>query len=275
MEYALVQHQIRASPLPQLRPTDQKACCVQPRSMNAQIFLFFSNVLAWWDVCRHEHYLKQINSGVECQVGTTYLRSLSRFNTALSMSEAAPIDTSGGLDVTQFLVCMGLLPLNTPPEPYMTIVPQTRYQPRQYTGPLHAPMQFECLLSDALNQDMTGLINHDARAFSPAMRLPQKMSIVFQFCGYDSRYSRQVHILRAHSTPPTRGQLAIVVAREVHRFLNRGTYMAQTGAAQAGKPLQFGGRYIIGLEDLVLVDVQHVSKSTLQPTIAIRTQALA
>ncbi|KAI0335032.1 hypothetical protein GY45DRAFT_976457 [Cubamyces sp. BRFM 1775] len=147
------------------------------------------------------------------------------------------------------------------------IIPQSGYKPRQHTGSLHAPIHFGIPLKEAFNQDTTGLIGHDTNAFSATMRLPQKMSIVLQFCEYDSRYSRQVNILRARSTPPTRGQLAAILAREVHRFL--------TGAAQAGKPLQFGGRYIVGLEDLVLVDVQHVSKSTLQPTIAIRAQTIA
>ncbi|KAJ8483506.1 hypothetical protein ONZ51_g4640 [Trametes cubensis] len=147
------------------------------------------------------------------------------------------------------------------------IVPQTQYQPRQHTGSLHTPIQFGFPLRDALHQDTTRLIHHDADAFSSTMQLPQKMSIVLQFCGHDQRYSRQVNILRAHSTPPTRGRLATIVAREVHRFLTR--------AAQAGKPFQFGGQYIAGLEDLILVDVLHVSKSTLQPTIAIRAQSLA
>lgn len=38
-------------------------------------------------------------------------------------------------------------------------------------------------------------------------------------------------------------------------------------AREGGAPLQFGGYAVVELQDLVLLEVRHVSKSSLQPII--------
>ncbi|KAI0633239.1 hypothetical protein C8Q77DRAFT_772772 [Trametes polyzona] len=145
----------------------------------------------------------------------------------------------------------------------LVIWPQVQYhRSTRHTGATTFPrvlFQGFCL-QRAMEDDFDGLANGHAAAFAEWAELPQKMSVVLQFVGF-ARYSRQVNVLRVRQTPPTRSQLAKLIAREVSRFLE--------DARSRNTPLHFGGLAIRGLEDLSLVDARHVPKSTLQPTIAI------
>ncbi|EIW62775.1 uncharacterized protein TRAVEDRAFT_17340 [Trametes versicolor FP-101664 SS1] len=130
-----------------------------------------------------------------------------------------------------------------------TILPQEQHQTR-------------LLLLRALLGETNDVVDRDAAAFRAGVCLPQKMSIILMFPGH-ARYSHQVNILRARQTAPTRAQLAVIIAREVLRFL--------TTAREGGAPLQFGGS-AVELQDLVLMEVHHVSKSSLQPVIGLAHQ---
>ncbi|EIW62726.1 uncharacterized protein TRAVEDRAFT_43062 [Trametes versicolor FP-101664 SS1] len=143
----------------------------------------------------------------------------------------------------------------------ITILPQEQYQTRQVMVLQYPPIQFDgCSLQRALTDETSDLVGREAAAFGAAASLPQKMSIILMFSGH-ARYSHQANILRARQTPPTRAQLATIVAREVLRFL--------TKARELGIPLQFRGHAVLGLQDLVLMEVRHVSKSSIQPVIGI------
>ncbi|KAL1945900.1 hypothetical protein VTO73DRAFT_1902 [Trametes versicolor] len=140
----------------------------------------------------------------------------------------------------------------------ITILPQEQHQTRLLSVTLFSPIEFHgCSLLRALLGETNDVVDRDAAAFRAGVCLPQKMSIILMFPGH-ARYSHQVNILRARQTAPTRAQLAVIIAREVLRFL--------TTAREGGAPLQFGGS-AVELQDLVLMEVHHVSKSSLQPVI--------
>ncbi|KAH9858882.1 hypothetical protein C2E23DRAFT_24571 [Lenzites betulinus] len=142
--------------------------------------------------------------------------------------------------------------------PFM-ILPQEKYKTRLLSVTLLPPVHFYGFgLRSALDEKTGGLVDGDGAAFEEGVVLPQKMTIMLLFPGC-TRYKRQANILRARAKPPTRAQLSAIIAREVLRFL--------TQARQEGTPLRFQGHEICGLEDLVLIDVFHVSKSSLQPVI--------
>ncbi|OJT08810.1 hypothetical protein TRAPUB_316, partial [Trametes pubescens] len=169
------------------------------------------------------------------------------------------VDKSHPTDDPQMLI--GLVARQTGFETSITVLPQEQYQTRQVMVMLYPPIQYGgCSLQRAITDETSDLVDSEAAAFGAVVSLPQKMSIILMFPGH-ARYSHQANILRARQTPPTRAQLATIIAREVLRFL--------TKAREGGAPLQFGGHAILGLQDLVLMKVRHASKSSIQPVIGI------
>ncbi|PIL27733.1 hypothetical protein GSI_10886 [Ganoderma sinense ZZ0214-1] len=116
-------------------------------------------------------------------------------------------------------------------------------------------------LSNAYKREYRDLSDADFPAWPASIPVAAKLAIVFCFPG-SPRYHRQVHIRRTDSGVLTRGKLATIVAREVQRFLG------QVRRAGNQDPLGRCGVHL-ALENFVLVDVQHVSKGSLQPTIGI------
>ncbi|TFK89319.1 hypothetical protein K466DRAFT_597906 [Polyporus arcularius HHB13444] len=119
-------------------------------------------------------------------------------------------------------------------------------------------------LGDALRNDFHRLADHDRGAWpaNPTFEVPQKLAIVFCFPGY-KKHSRQVNVLRhvrGGTLPQTRSKLAHIIAEEMHTFLTR--------SRQSGQPLVHGNREL-DVDDLVLLDIQHISKGSLQPTIGV------
>ncbi|RDX54939.1 hypothetical protein OH76DRAFT_851296 [Lentinus brumalis] len=119
-------------------------------------------------------------------------------------------------------------------------------------------------LGDALRNDFCRLADHDRGAWpaNPTFEVPQKLAVVFCFPGY-KKHSRQVNVLRhvrGGTLPQTRSKLAHIIAEEMHTFL--------TLSRQSGKPLVHGDREL-DVDDLVLFDIQHISKGSLQPTIGV------
>ncbi|KAI0694999.1 hypothetical protein C8T65DRAFT_744209 [Cerioporus squamosus] len=119
-------------------------------------------------------------------------------------------------------------------------------------------------LGAALRNDFHGLADSNRGAWpaNSSFEVPQKLAIVFCFPGY-AKYSRQVNVLRCVRTrplPQTRSKLAHIIAEEMQTFL--------TLAHSSGKPLVHSGRQL-GLDDLVLLDIQHISRGSLQPTIGV------
>ncbi|KAI0823396.1 hypothetical protein BC628DRAFT_531528 [Trametes gibbosa] len=157
-------------------------------------------------------------------------------------------------------VHVGLMELMVEHAQYM-ILPQVPYRTRlRGITDLPPPINFLGFsLRDAYARKTLGLSDHNETAFG-GRDAPhsQKMSIVFSFVGCH-KYSHQVNVWRGgtlNKAPLTRGQLATVVAKEMQRFLG-------------DKPLFVDGRVLSGLQDLVLINVHRVSKSSLQPTIGI------
>ncbi|RPD53176.1 hypothetical protein L227DRAFT_568097 [Lentinus tigrinus ALCF2SS1-6] len=119
-------------------------------------------------------------------------------------------------------------------------------------------------LGEALRHNFSGLEDQDRGAWpaSGNFNVPQKLAVVFCFSGYD-KYSRQVNVLRrvrSRAHPKTRSELAEIIAAEMNTFLRL--------ACEAGKPLSHCGREL-GLDDLVLVNIQHKTRGSLQPTIGV------
>ncbi|TFK89293.1 hypothetical protein K466DRAFT_32468 [Polyporus arcularius HHB13444] len=121
-------------------------------------------------------------------------------------------------------------------------------------------------LRDALNDDFRSLAESESAAWPESFQIPQKLAIVLCFRGYD-KHSRQVNVLRhvqARTLPPTRSKLAHIVATVMDKFL--------AGTRDPSKhpmgPLSHRGRQLT-VDDLVLIDVQHASKGSLQPTIGV------
>ncbi|EIW62819.1 uncharacterized protein TRAVEDRAFT_43140 [Trametes versicolor FP-101664 SS1] len=113
-------------------------------------------------------------------------------------------------------------------------------------------------LQSAFQEDVQGLVDPNGQAFQ--VQLKQKMTVIFLFPGWE-RYSRQVHVHTANKTSHTRGKLANVIAKEMVQF------MAAT--SKEGRPLRSQEGKIVELQDLVLVDISHVSQGSLQPTIGV------
>ncbi|KAI0745307.1 hypothetical protein C8Q76DRAFT_789708 [Earliella scabrosa] len=115
-------------------------------------------------------------------------------------------------------------------------------------------------LGEALNGDTRNLANPGGLTWPASCKTPQKLAIALCFVGY-TVHTHQVTLLRTCGIPPLREKLAHVIAVEVQHFLNKARDVDQ-------RPLCFHGRPLT-LDDLVLLDVVHVSKGTLQPVIAV------
>ncbi|PIL26949.1 hypothetical protein GSI_10087 [Ganoderma sinense ZZ0214-1] len=125
------------------------------------------------------------------------------------------------------------------------VLPQTPY----HNGPVPTSdlvVKFNVSIASAENSQ----VEHSSRsAFSGELAVLEKVSIRFGFpCIEASDYKPKQHNLQRAHVPITRGYLASLVAREV-----------------SGRPVAF--------EDLLLIDVQRVSRGSLQPTIAVRSGA--
>ncbi|KAI0730899.1 hypothetical protein C8Q76DRAFT_690873 [Earliella scabrosa] len=146
--------------------------------------------------------------------------------------------------------------------------------------PLERALSLRVLSPDApaLRTQRAGFPGDDEPAFPADVALSQKMSVrilrprapplmaialsggMKQVKGHQP-YVRQTNVLRGGKTRrPTRGQLAAIVAREVQRFADR--------EAQNGHPLQLDDKEVYP-ERLLLLGVEHVSRSSLQPVLGI------
>ncbi|KAI0748940.1 hypothetical protein C8Q74DRAFT_380826 [Fomes fomentarius] len=114
-------------------------------------------------------------------------------------------------------------------------------------------------IEDAFAEQLQDLAGSEDTAF-PGERLGQKPSVRIEFAGYNA-YARQVNVLLrdrrcmdSEWKQPTKGRLAIIVAREVKKFLDKND--------------NFSDDY--PWERLVLLHVDIVSKGTLQPRIGVK-----
>ncbi|KAI0705037.1 hypothetical protein C8T65DRAFT_242673 [Cerioporus squamosus] len=151
------------------------------------------------------------------------------------------------------------------------VLEQTVYA-RGLTSDYHLP-DIACQrirLRDALNNDFRSLAAPECVAWPESFQTPQKLAIVLCFSGYGT-HSRQVNVLRhiqAHTLPPTRSKLAHSVASVIDKFLAE----TRDPSKYPIGPLSHGGRELT-LDDLVLIDVQHASKGSLQPSIGVIVRA--
>ncbi|TBU47470.1 hypothetical protein BD309DRAFT_951835 [Dichomitus squalens] len=74
-------------------------------------------------------------------------------------------------------------------------------------------------------------------------------------------WGHQATILRANNARPTMGQLAIVIAREVNRFLEH--------ERMIGNPLKYLSDRELSLADIVLIEIHHVTRGSLQPILGV------
>ncbi|KAI0767431.1 hypothetical protein C8Q74DRAFT_957259 [Fomes fomentarius] len=114
-------------------------------------------------------------------------------------------------------------------------------------------------LLDALREDLHDLRDPKSAAFPMELPLGQKMSVRILVNGVE-KYDRQVTILHAKNRPPTRAELAVVIAKEVQRFLDR--------EKQNCRPLKYCARDLT-MNDLTLQKILHVSRSSIQPVIGV------
>ncbi|KAI0743976.1 hypothetical protein C8Q80DRAFT_1122305 [Daedaleopsis nitida] len=154
-------------------------------------------------------------------------------------------------------------PMNRRPQ--LTILRQSKYtrgQPFDNEEQRIPTISFGALnMHEALEDDCASLEDRMRPAWAKELRTATKLSIVFSFDGHPTPYTHQVHILRAGGEPPERARLAGVVARELQRFM----------AENPDQPLRAHGRSV-GFEELLLVEVEHVSKGSLQPTIGVASK---
>ncbi|KAL1945950.1 hypothetical protein VTO73DRAFT_1952 [Trametes versicolor] len=167
---------------------------------------------------------------------------------------------NGGTNHTSRAISSGQCPVYTSASgDQYTILPQTLYEGGLRAARLHPVIQFYGFnLQSAFQEDVQGLVDPNGQAFQ--VQLKQKMTVIFLFPGWE-RYSRQVHVHTANKTSHTRGKLANVIAKEMVQF------MAAT--SKEGRPLRSQEGKIVELQDLVLVDICHVSQGSLQPTIGV------
>ncbi|KAI1794056.1 hypothetical protein LXA43DRAFT_155001 [Ganoderma leucocontextum] len=116
-------------------------------------------------------------------------------------------------------------------------------------------------LQSAFVGDFSNLPDGDQPAWTSDIRLPPKLAIVFWFPRYPI-YKHQVTVLRAHNQPPTRGKLARIVAREMKRFLDKARIEYRLPLCCDGQELS--------LSDLFLIDIEHISRGSLQSRIGTR-----
>ncbi|KAI0779664.1 hypothetical protein C8Q74DRAFT_707314 [Fomes fomentarius] len=104
------------------------------------------------------------------------------------------------------------------------------------------------------------LVNHDGPAWPEPCRTPQKLAIVFCFPNLPT-HTRQYTVHRQGGVPLPRERLAQIVAQQMDTIL--------TAARNSGHPLLWNGQMLM-LDDLVLQEVVHATKGSLQPVIAVR-----
>ncbi|KAI0767441.1 hypothetical protein C8Q74DRAFT_1370227 [Fomes fomentarius] len=172
----------------------------------------------------------------------------------------------GNLGLTNNLQAPPTLESLAMPDPDVAFGPvlsQSTYGNATSQTPLSQPVLYDGLsLCDLLRANTFTTLqepNLNGPAFPAEVALPQKMSVRILVEGHD-KYDRQVNILCAKARPLTRAKLAVVIAKEVHRLLNRET--------RNSRPLQYCDRELT-LDDLILYNVRHVSRGSIQPTIGV------
>ncbi|KAI0745309.1 hypothetical protein C8Q76DRAFT_789709 [Earliella scabrosa] len=113
-------------------------------------------------------------------------------------------------------------------------------------------------LRDAFTGNARSLRDHGRLAWPESFQTSQKYGIVFWFEDRDV-YNKQVTLRTAGNKPPRLERLAQAVAVELQKLMNE-------------RPLYWEGR-LLSLDDLVLMRVEHVSKGSLQPVIAVRRRS--
>ncbi|KAI0705340.1 hypothetical protein C8Q76DRAFT_750476 [Earliella scabrosa] len=137
---------------------------------------------------------------------------------------------------------------------YGSILAQTSYNNGGSSEGLSEAVLFDWFkLRSALDSDFRALVNPDRLAFADHVRLAQKLSVRILLLGHPD-YTHQVNILRTHGCPPTRAQLAVIIAREVNRFLKFKRDNHRT--------LYYLWKELT-LDDLVLHEVRHVSRGSI------------
>ncbi|KAI0745306.1 hypothetical protein C8Q76DRAFT_789707 [Earliella scabrosa] len=141
-------------------------------------------------------------------------------------------------------------------------VPQNRYVRGQpIPTDRHLPTIYfnNFPLGDAYADTVCALADHAKLAWPKHVKVPQKMAIVFSFPESDV-HSHQYTLSGAGGRPPPLKRLTQVIAIELQKILTKAPY------------IKWRGR-VLSLNDLVLVKVEHVSKGSLQPVIAVIDRA--
>ncbi|KAI0741333.1 hypothetical protein C8Q80DRAFT_1193788 [Daedaleopsis nitida] len=141
------------------------------------------------------------------------------------------------------------------------VTPETAPPPPISFGPMLSVQR--ALTASAADMDggTQGVIfpGHDEPAFPSEVKLSQKMSVRILVKGHQP-YEHQTNILHGKAKRPTRGQLAMILGREVQRFTDR--------ELQHRRTLRYDDRDIDPTR-LLLLGVHHVSKSSLQPILGV------
>ncbi|TBU44646.1 hypothetical protein BD309DRAFT_777760 [Dichomitus squalens] len=143
------------------------------------------------------------------------------------------------------------------------IIDQTPYRNGKVPTGVDAIVQFDDV--PMLFAEKGDVSESTSDAFTGELASKQKVSIRFGFpkygvCGYQEK---QHNIRSANGVGFSRGKVAALVAREVRLLLDK--------MQSHNCPLSFEGKPV-AFEDLVLVDVRHVSPGSIQPTIAVLPQ---
>ncbi|KAI0738009.1 hypothetical protein C8Q80DRAFT_1209730 [Daedaleopsis nitida] len=146
---------------------------------------------------------------------------------------------------------------------YGFILSQTPYRSATSNAlALSPPVQYGiCNLHDVLFSvdGPTNVTDYGHPAFPPTVRLCQKLSVRIAVTGHEP-YCRQVTVLRTRGERPTRVHLAVIVAREVQRFLDR--------EKRNQRPLTFCHQEL-KLDHLFLLEIRHVSRGSIQPVLGV------
>ncbi|KAI1796784.1 hypothetical protein LXA43DRAFT_575462 [Ganoderma leucocontextum] len=149
-------------------------------------------------------------------------------------------------------------------EPLYDLLEQSPYQGGIVAvAQLAPPLVFGGLrLGSTLRDDMRGLPDHERPAFPDFVKLSQKMSVRIHVRDR-LPFEHQATLLRRNNVGPTMGRLAMIIAREVNRFMDRERAIRN--------PLTHLGREL-NVDDLVLVEVRHVSRGSIQPVLGVLRQ---